>query len=92
MNTFQMRTYWCGTLLEIEVDYSLNHYDEIELDEARVIGVYHEGDDQKRRDYTAMSTDIPLVVSDMSNDFYDQLLVKAEEDYTIFCSERGIEE
>lgn len=92
MSTFQMRTYWCGTLLEIEVDYSLNHYDEIELDEARVIGVYHEGDDQKRRDYTVMSTDIPLIVSDMSNDFYDQLLVKAEEDYTVFCQEGRIEE
>ena len=79
MFDFNTRIWLFGTLVEVCVEY-----DEqdgcIELEDVNVIGVYHPGDDVKKRDYTSLGTDLPLSPSELSDGLYDTLVSEAQDD------------
>lgn len=78
MTCFDTQIWLYGTLVEVCVDYVVID-DVAEVEEARIIGVYSKFDNVVRRDYASLGADIPLDISEMSNELYDQLAVKAQE-------------
>ena len=79
MFDFNTRIWLYGTLVEINVEYDANDGC-IEIENANVLGVYHAGDNADKRDYTPLGTDLPLNPSELSDEQYNTLVFKAEDD------------
>ena len=78
MFEYETQIWLYGTLVHVNVEYQETD-DSIDIEKVAIVGVYHKGDNPRRRDYTSLGTDIPLCPTEMTAGMYEELVIKAEE-------------